>query len=105
MDSCTLEFSPPWFFIQVSITLIATGFKRQEESEGRPLQVLHYSLSLSLSCITILTWFWSNLQASQLAQGDISLGTNRRPPSFTEGGSVEIPDFLKKKGRSRYPRV
>ncbi|KAL4605855.1 hypothetical protein ACB092_09G060000 [Castanea dentata] len=66
---------------QVSITLIATGFKRQEESEGRPLQ------------------------ASQLAQGDVGLGFNRRPPAFTDGSSVEIPDFLKKKGRSRYPRV
>lgn len=32
------------FLPQVSITLIATGFKRQEENEGRPLQV---SLSLS----------------------------------------------------------
>ncbi|KAF3441663.1 hypothetical protein FNV43_RR15578 [Rhamnella rubrinervis] len=62
---------------QVSITLIATGFKRLEESEGRPLQ----------------------------AQGDIALGINRRPSAFTEGGSVEIPDFLKKKGRSRYPRA
>nr|POF08370.1 cell division protein ftsz like 2-2, chloroplastic [Quercus suber] len=66
---------------QVSITLIATGFKRQEESEGRPLQ------------------------ASQLAQGDVGLGFNRRPPAFTDSSSVEIPDFLKKKGRSRYPRV
>ncbi|XWS59497.1 hypothetical protein CRYUN_Cryun08bG0127300 [Craigia yunnanensis] len=65
---------------QVSITLIATGFKRQEESEGRPLQ------------------------AGQLAQGDIGLGINRRP-SFNEGGSVDIPEFLKKKGRSRYPRA
>ncbi|KAL6273473.1 hypothetical protein ACE6H2_024165 [Prunus campanulata] len=62
---------------QVSITLIATGFKRQEENEGRPLQ----------------------------AQGDVTLGINRRPSSFMEGSQVEIPDFLKKKGRSRYPRV
>ncbi|GAV82441.1 Tubulin domain-containing protein/FtsZ_C domain-containing protein [Cephalotus follicularis] len=60
---------------QVSITLIATGFKRQEETEVRPLQ------------------------------GDATLGMNRRPPSFAEGGSVEIPEFLKKKGRSRYPRA
>ncbi|KAH9674622.1 cell division protein FtsZ [Citrus sinensis] len=66
---------------QVSITLIATGFKRQEESEGRPLQ------------------------ASQLAQGDAAFGINRRPSSFSEGGSVEIPEFLKKKGRSRFPRA
>lgn len=66
---------------QVSITLIATGFKRQEENEGRPLQ------------------------ASQLVQGDVTLGMNRRPSSFNEGGSVEIPEFLRKKGRSRYPRA
>jgi len=51
---------------QVSITLIATGFKRQEESERR-------------------------------GHGDSS---NRRP-SFTEGNSVQIPEFLRKKGRSR----
>ncbi|KAI8014084.1 hypothetical protein LOK49_LG05G00938 [Camellia lanceoleosa] len=66
---------------QVSITLIATGFKRQEENEGRPLQ------------------------ASQLVQGDVTLGMNRRPSSFNEGGAVEIPEFLRKKGRSRYPRA
>ncbi|KAL3532086.1 hypothetical protein ACH5RR_005607 [Cinchona calisaya] len=66
---------------QVSITLIATGFKRQEESEGRPLQ------------------------AGQIAQGDAGVGINRRPSSFLEGGSVEIPEFLRKKGRSRYPRA
>ncbi|PHU06251.1 Cell division protein FtsZ -like protein 2-2, chloroplastic [Capsicum chinense] len=66
---------------QVSITLIATGFKRQEESDMRPLQ------------------------GNQLAQGDASLGSNRRPASFLEGGSVEIPEFLRKKGRSRYPRA
>uniref|UniRef100_A0A5B7A2P2 Uncharacterized protein n=1 Tax=Davidia involucrata TaxID=16924 RepID=A0A5B7A2P2_DAVIN len=66
---------------QVSITLIATGFKRQEESDGRPLQ------------------------AGQLTQGDVTLGIHRRPSSFTEGGSVEIPEFLRKKGRSHYPRA
>lgn len=66
---------------QVSITLIATGFKRQEESDGRPLQ------------------------AGQIAQGDTGLVMNRRPSSFLEGGSVEIPEFLRKKGRSRYPRA
>ncbi|KAF7818788.1 cell division protein FtsZ-like protein 2-1, chloroplastic-like [Senna tora] len=63
---------------QVSITLIATGFRRQEESEGR------------------------SMQANQLAQGD-TFGVNRRP--FTDSGSVEIPEFLKKKGRSLYPRA
>ncbi|GAA0139323.1 hypothetical protein LIER_35068 [Lithospermum erythrorhizon] len=66
---------------QVSITLIATGFKRQEESDSR------------------------NPQANQLAQGDPNLGMNRRAASFLEGGAVEIPEFLRKKGRSRYPRA
>ncbi|KAK4396518.1 Cell division protein FtsZ2-2, chloroplastic [Sesamum angolense] len=66
---------------QVSITLIATGFKRQEESDGRPVQ------------------------ANQLVQGDPNLSFNRRPSSFSEGGSVEIPEFLRKKGRSRFPRA
>ncbi|XP_009617400.1 cell division protein FtsZ homolog 2-2, chloroplastic-like isoform X2 [Nicotiana tabacum] len=46
---------------QVSITLIATGFKRQEESDGRPLQ------------------------GNQLTQGDVSLGNNGRPASFMQG--------------------
>lgn len=41
----------------------------------------------------------------QLGQSDPNLGYSRRPSaSFTDGGSVEIPEFLKKKGRSRYPR-
>ncbi|KAJ1381181.1 Tubulin/FtsZ, GTPase domain [Sesbania bispinosa] len=65
---------------QVSITLIATGFKRQEESEGRPIQ------------------------ASQLTQGD-TIGINRRSSSSFADSLVEIPEFLKKKGRSRYPRA
>ncbi|KAK1437056.1 hypothetical protein QVD17_02841 [Tagetes erecta] len=61
---------------QVSITLIATGFKAQEESDGRP----------------------------QGGQAEV-IGMNRVSPAFTEGGSVEIPEFLRKKGRSRYPRA
>ncbi|PRQ43891.1 putative tubulin/FtsZ [Rosa chinensis] len=67
----------PSLSVQVSITLITSGFKHQEESDGRPIQ----------------------------AQGYITLGINRRRSSFSEGSSVEIPDFLKKKGHSRYPRV
>ncbi|TYI98797.1 hypothetical protein E1A91_D01G242100v1 [Gossypium mustelinum] len=62
---------------QVSITLIATGFKNQEGERS---------------------------QAGRLTQGDTGLGINRRPP-FSEGGSVDIPEFLKKKGHSRYPRA
>ncbi|KAL0714260.1 hypothetical protein Bca4012_021239 [Brassica carinata] len=70
----------PSFSGQVSITLIATGFKRQEEGEGRPLQA---------------------------TQADASMGVTARRPSssFSEGSSIEIPEFLKKKGRSRYPRL
>ncbi|XP_058771232.1 cell division protein FtsZ homolog 2-1, chloroplastic [Vicia villosa] len=67
---------------QVSITLIATGFKRQDEDGGRPLQ------------------------ASQLSQGDTAIGFNRRPSSFSDNGSFfDIPEILQKKGRSRNPRV
>ncbi|CAO2839337.1 unnamed protein product [Amaranthus hypochondriacus] len=65
---------------QVSITLIATGFKRQEDGESTPVQV------------------------SQQTQADVGYGFNRRP-SFNESSSVEIPEFLRKKGRSRYPRA
>ncbi|KAJ6671781.1 CELL DIVISION PROTEIN FTSZ-RELATED [Salix viminalis] len=62
---------------QVSITLIATGFNRRDKVEGR---------------------------GTQRGHGDVSLGTNRRP-SDPEGGSVEIPEFLRKKGRSLFPRI
>ncbi|KAK1300968.1 hypothetical protein QJS10_CPB13g01589 [Acorus calamus] len=65
---------------QVSITLIATGFKRQEEPEGR------------------------TTQGSQPVQAE-NIRTNRRQSSFVEGSPAEIPEFLRKKGRSRYPRV
>ncbi|GAB2227105.1 hypothetical protein Droror1_Dr00008913 [Drosera rotundifolia] len=65
---------------QVSITLIATGFKPQEGGESR------------------------TLQSGQVAQGDSNYGFNRRQ-SFNEGSSVEIPEFLRKKGRSHYPRA
>ncbi|KAK1275941.1 hypothetical protein QJS04_geneDACA011761 [Acorus gramineus] len=62
---------------QVSITLIATGFKRQEEPEGRTTQ-----------------------GSSQLGQGE-TIGNNRRPSSFIEGNPVEIPEFLRKKEQQR----
>ncbi|XP_078447228.1 tubulin/FtsZ family protein [Wolffia australiana] len=65
---------------QVSITLIATGFKRQEETEG-----------------------------GRALQGGLSdgLGSRRSSASPVDGsgsGGVEIPEFLKKKGRSRLSR-
>lgn len=49
---------------------------------------------------------WSSvyMQASQQARGETTYGINRSS-SFPDGGLVEIPEFLKKKGRSRYPRA
>ncbi|CAN1303170.1 Cell division protein FtsZ homolog 2-2, chloroplastic [Linum perenne] len=71
---------------EVSITLVATGFKKQqEEMEDSPVE----------------------MQASQQVSRDSKKdgGINRRPFSVTEGGSVEIPEYLKKKGRSRFSRT
>lgn len=63
----------------VSITLIATGFKRQEETDSRPSQ------------------------GAQLGGTD-HLGNSRRTSSsLVEGTTFEIPEFLRKKGRLRYP--
>ncbi|XP_066338719.1 cell division protein FtsZ homolog 2-2, chloroplastic-like isoform X1 [Miscanthus floridulus] len=59
---------------EVSITLIATGFKRQDEPEGR---------------------------ASKGGQQ----GENGRRPSSAEGSMVEIPEFLRRRRPSRFPRV
>lgn len=65
----------------VSITLIATGFKRQEETDSR------------------------TSQGAQLGGGD-KLGTSRRTSSsLAEGTTFEIPEFLRKKGKLRYPRA
>ncbi|CAN1303172.1 Cell division protein FtsZ homolog 2-2, chloroplastic [Linum perenne] len=67
---------------EVSITLVATGFKKQqEEMEDSPVEVTFSSHSKKDG------------------------GINRRPFSVTEGGSVEIPEYLKKKGRSRFSRT
>lgn len=60
---------------QVSITLIATGFKRQDEPEGRTLK------------------------------GGQQMQDNGRHPSSAEGSMVEIPEFLRRRGPSRFPRV
>ncbi|KAJ3675102.1 hypothetical protein LUZ60_004144 [Juncus effusus] len=64
---------------QVSITLIATGFKRQDEPDDR------------------------TSKGGQMNQGN-GIGMNRRPSS-NEGNMVEIPEFLRKKVPSRYPRI
>ncbi|KAF7016421.1 unnamed protein product [Triticum aestivum] len=61
---------------QVSITLIATGFKRQDEAEGR------------------------TAKGGQQMQGD-----NGRHPASTGGSKVEIPEFLRRRGPSRFPRI
>ncbi|KAG6525420.1 cell division protein FtsZ homolog 2-1, chloroplastic-like [Zingiber officinale] len=63
---------------QVSITLIATGFRRQEESETR-------------------------MQGTQI--GVDNLGISRQKLPSSEGSMVEIPEFLKRKGRPRFPRI
>lgn len=67
---------------QISITLIATGFKGQDEIEGKATKGIH-----------------------QFKYGDANPGIAQRSPVATDGGTVEIPEFLKRKGRSRYPRA
>ncbi|RCV17504.1 hypothetical protein SEVIR_3G230000v4 [Setaria viridis] len=69
----------PSYTGQVSITLIATGFKRQEESENRSSQ----------------------------AGGDSNRGHSGwfSPTSQEEGPALQIPEFLQRKGRSGFPRV
>ncbi|CAN0879515.1 Cell division protein FtsZ homolog 2-1, chloroplastic [Linum grandiflorum] len=69
---------------QVSITLVATGFKRQQEIEDNPVE--------------------ASQPALVSRDGKKDGGINRRPFSVTEDGSVEIPEYLKKKGRSRFSR-
>ncbi|KAF6984926.1 hypothetical protein CFC21_002869 [Triticum aestivum] len=68
----------PSYTGQVSITLIATGFKRQEESEVRPAQ----------------------------AGGDVNRGRSSRFSSSSqdEGPKLQIPEFLQRKGRSGFSR-
>lgn len=67
---------------QVSITLIATGFKGQDEMEGKAVQ-----------------------GTRQFSYGDVNSGSSRGSSVPTNGATVEIPEFLKRKGRSRYPRA
>ncbi|XP_078157280.1 cell division protein FtsZ homolog 2-1, chloroplastic-like [Carex rostrata] len=62
---------------QVSITLIATGFKRQDEPDSR-----------------------ASKGGQQIGEGSVMT----RRPVLTEGSMVEIPEFLRKKSPSRYPR-
>ncbi|TYI12743.1 hypothetical protein ES332_A08G009300v1 [Gossypium tomentosum] len=84
---------------QVSITLIATGFKRQEDRKGKA----------SLFSLYLFPTFWSHF-GSNLSmililytlikenEGDVSNNFNKHFP-FTNDGSLEIPKFLKKKSR------
>eukprot|EP00249_Psilotum_nudum_P011864 c23430_g1_i1 orf=285-1940(-) len=64
---------------QVSITLIATGFKGREELEYTKQQ-----------------------SSGQLMEDRSSLAL---PSTLRNGARVEIPDFLRKRGRNRYPRA
>lgn len=67
---------------QVSITLIATGFKGQDAMEGKAAQ-----------------------GTRQFSYGDVNSGGSHGSSVPTNGATVEIPEFLKRKGRSRYPRA
>ncbi|GJN14547.1 hypothetical protein PR202_gb01388 [Eleusine coracana subsp. coracana] len=69
----------PSYTGQVSITLIATGFKRQEESESRSVQGGGDNNRSRSS------WF--------------------SPTSQEDGPALQIPKFLQKRGRSGFPRV
>ncbi|CAD6334855.1 unnamed protein product [Miscanthus lutarioriparius] len=84
---------------QMSITLIATGFKRQDEPEGRASKVNLVEQLLgppNLDVILVLTF----AQPKGGQQGE-----NGRRPSSAEGSMVEIPEFLRRRGPSRFPRV
>ncbi|KAG6545957.1 hypothetical protein Mapa_012618 [Marchantia paleacea] len=68
---------------EVSITLIATGFRGQDDSELRSVQ-----------------------QTVRSMDGDLGRRPSGVPPlSGSNGSTVDIPSFLKRRGRSRYPRV
>ncbi|CAM6021001.1 unnamed protein product [Sphagnum balticum] len=85
---------------QVSITLIATGFRAQEEFEARNLQA---KLSAHLNSL-----FCSQSQSNRAWEGQLAPG--RRPSvvsppvSINGSSSLDIPNFLKKRGQARYPR-
>ncbi|PKA47544.1 Cell division protein FtsZ like 2-1, chloroplastic [Apostasia shenzhenica] len=67
----------------VSITLIATGFKRLEDTDGRTSQA-----------------------GAQFGSSGDSRGINRHQSSpLAEGSTFEIPEFLRKRERSRFPRA
>lgn len=70
----------PSYTGQVSITLIATGFKRQEENDGQ------------------------SVQGSQFGGDNHRNQTGRFSSSHNEGSAIEIPDFLRRKGRSGFSR-
>eukprot|EP00252_Welwitschia_mirabilis_P003412 TRINITY_DN1348_c0_g1_i1.p1 TRINITY_DN1348_c0_g1~~TRINITY_DN1348_c0_g1_i1.p1 ORF type:complete len:512 (+),score=121.99 TRINITY_DN1348_c0_g1_i1:546-2081(+) len=65
----------------VSITLIATGFKGQDGMEAKTAQGTH-----------------------QISYGEASSGNVPRSLSNNDT-TVDIPEFLKRKGRPRYPRA
>ena len=89
--------------IQVSITLIATGFKRQEESENQSSQarIASFAYFFCLFRFRILM----NVHAQ--AGGDSSRRHSGwfSPSSQEEGPGLHIPEFLQRKGRSGFPRV
>ena len=74
--------------------------RRKEATSG----LLHFvSLNNTQYTLDSYNLFYMKTQGTQV---DASMGVTRRSSSsLTEGSSIEIPDFLKKKGRSCYPRL
>lgn len=66
---------------QVSITLIATGFKDQDKAEE------------------------NFVKSKKTLHGDINSGFSRHPSIQNYGSTVEIPEFLKRRGQSRHPGI
>lgn len=74
-----MEFAHEFVMVQVSITLIATGFRPQDELEMRGQQASFLLLvfnsacfkcypHLDVLCVMEVTWFLSSLQRSLLEQ-------------------------------------
>lgn len=75
-------------------------------SSSRFLVIIFCGISHTVLYKGLYMFLAIHVQAGhQISQGDAGLGMNRRPPSLLEDGSFEIPEFLRKKGRSRYPRA
>jgi cell division protein FtsZ len=87
----------------VSITLIATGFKRQEESESRSVQV--HVASVAIFCILLFCILTIFLHAQAGGDNNRNRSSWFSPTSQEEGPALQIPEFLQRRGRSGFPRA